>query len=68
VKSKNVKGFKVELDLSESYGLSDNDGGKWTMICISHAYLIQDTNKARLWRHADSVADWCEIHNEVEVA
>ena len=68
MKSKNVKGFQVELDLSESFGLSDKDGGKWTMVCISHGYLIQDNNKARLWGHADSVAEWCEIHNEVKVA
>jgi hypothetical protein len=67
MKSKNVKGFRIELDRTKAFGGSDSDGGKWTMVCVSHGYLLQDTNKARLWSHADGVEEWCKIHNQVSV-
>ena len=66
MKFKIIKGFKIELDLTENFGCSNDCGGKWAMVCVNHGFIIQDTNKARLWSHANNVADWCEIHNEVE--
>lgn len=66
-KEKTVNGFKVFMCLTEEEGLCVEDGGKWVLICEEHGSLIQDTNKTRLWQHADEVADWCEVHQAVVV-
>mgnify|MGYP006274709635 CR=1 FL=1 len=63
-KEKIVNGYKVEMCPVDDYGLSANDGGKWVMVCVAHSSIIQDTNKKRLWRQVDDVANWCEIHND----
>jgi len=62
-KTKVIDGFTVELCHIDDYGLSADDGGKWVLVCVDHSSIIQDTNKARLWQLADSVSEWCEIHN-----
>lgn len=59
-----VNGFKVEICHVDDYGLNADDGGKWVLVCVAHSSIVQDTNKKRLWQHARSVADWCEIHNQ----
>lgn len=41
------------------YADCPEDGGKYALTCDMHDYLIQDTNKARLWKFADVPADWC---------
>ena len=64
MKSKKIKGFTVTLVSTESEGLDINDGGKWVLICEEHGSIIQDSDKNRLWSHANEVADWCEIHTQ----
>jgi hypothetical protein len=64
VKSKKVQGSTVTICSTESEGLSVEDGGKWVLICEEHGSIIQDNNKYELWKHANEVAEWCEIHNQ----
>lgn len=61
----------VTLCLTEAEGLDVECGGKWLLLCDDHGFLLQDTNKRRLWRHADDVSDWCEecrINDRVTVS
>jgi len=61
----------VTICLTEDEGLSIDDGGKWLLMCDDHGFILQDTNKRRLWGHADEVSDWCEecrINDRVTVA
>jgi hypothetical protein len=55
LKIKTVGNTTVSLENAECV----EDGGKYALVCRNHSYLVQDTNKSRLWKHADSVADWC---------
>jgi hypothetical protein len=63
-KSKKVGNATVTICLTEDEGLCVADGGKWLLMCEDHGSILQDTNKTRLWAHADEVAEWCEIHKE----
>lgn len=65
-KQKVVSGATVELTHVDDWGLNAEDGGKWVLVCLEHSSILQDTNKSRLWTHADDVASWCEVHNESE--
>jgi hypothetical protein len=65
-KSKKIGDFTITICLTEAEGLCVEDGGKWVLMCEEHGSIIQDTNKARLWSHADEVADWCEVHAEAK--
>jgi hypothetical protein len=61
----------VTICLTEDEGLDINDGGKWLLMCENHGFIVQDTNKRRLWGAADEVSDWCEecrINDRVTVA
>lgn len=42
------------------YADNPADGGKYALICDMHDYIIQDTNKRRLWRWSETPADWCQ--------
>jgi len=42
------------------FGLSEEDGGKWVLMCEAHKCFIDDTNKARLWQHNNESENWCE--------
>ena len=58
-KGKKVGDVIVSIWSTEEQGLSIQDGGKWVLICETHGGIAQDTNYARLWSHADEVAEWC---------
>lgn len=61
----------VTLCLTEAEGLDVNDGGKWLLMCEDHGFIVQDTNKRRLWGAADEVEEWCEecrINDRVTVS
>ena len=55
LQSKTVGNTTVELDFANC----PDDGGKYQLTCSNHSYLIQDTNKTRLWKLANEVSDWC---------
>lgn len=40
----------------------DTDGGtqRWSLVCERHGHIISDSNKRRLWSHAQAPAEWCE--------
>jgi hypothetical protein len=59
-KSKKVGNVTVTICLTEDEGLCVQDGGKWLLMCEDHGFILQDSNKARLWGSADEVTDWCE--------
>jgi hypothetical protein len=63
-KTKLVGDVKVTLCLTEDEGLCVEDGGKWLLMCEDHGFILQDTNKSRLWSNADEVTDWCEVCKE----
>jgi hypothetical protein len=42
------------------FGLSEEDGGKWVLMCEVHKIFIQDTNKKRLWTNHNESELWCE--------
>lgn len=61
----------VTICLTEDEGLDINEGGKWLLICDNHGFILQDTNKSRLWGNADAVTEWCskcQDNNKVTVA
>ena len=55
LKVKNVEDTVVTLNYAECI----QDGGKYALICEKHSYILQDSNKNRLWQHASNVQDWC---------
>ena len=55
LKEKNVGNTRVTLEYAEC----PDDGGKYAIVCSNHSYLLQDSNKQRLWKHAEGVMDWC---------
>jgi hypothetical protein len=59
-KSQIIRDVTVTICLTEDEGLSIQDGGKWLLMCESHGYILQGTNKTRLWSNRFEVADWCE--------
>jgi hypothetical protein len=63
-KSKKVGDVTVTLCLTEDEGLCIEDGGKWLLMCDDHGFIVQDTNKSRLWSTANEVTDWCEVCKE----
>lgn len=68
-KSKKVGNVIVTICLTEDEGLCIADGGKWLLMCETHGFIVQDTNKARLWSNANEVIDWCDgCKNELAVA
>lgn len=56
LKVKNVGNTTVTLE----YADCPDDGGKYALVCSNHGYLVQDSNKSRLWQHASTPADWCD--------
>lgn len=40
----------------------DTAGGteRYSLVCERHGHLITDSDKRRLWRHAQVPSDWCE--------
>jgi hypothetical protein len=55
LKNKNVGNTLVTVEYAEC----PDDGGKYAIVCNNHSYLLQDNNKQRLWKHAESVMEWC---------
>ena len=49
----------VLLTNVNEFNLSADDGGKWVLMCLSHGYFIQDTNKKRLAGHKKYSSQWC---------
>ena len=50
----------------DEIGLSENDGGKWVLICDVHGHIIQDTNRRRLNGWKSHTIEWCEACMEEE--
>ena len=65
-KSKKVGDVIVSIWSTEEQGLSVEEGGKWVIICETHGGIIQGTNFARLWSHANQVGEWCEACQQVK--
>ena len=61
IKTKKVGNVKVTLCLTEEEGLCVADGGKWLLMCEDHGFILQDTNKSRLWSNANEVSNWCTV-------
>jgi hypothetical protein len=60
IKQRIAKNGLVTLADVDFFGLSEEDGGKWVLMCEVHKVFIQDTNKARLWQHNNESENWCE--------
>jgi hypothetical protein len=58
-KEKIVGDVTVIMSSTEDQGLCAEDGGKWVLICETHAYIIQHTNKNKLWGFAATPEIWC---------
>jgi hypothetical protein len=56
LKVKKVSNTTVSMDFADC----ESDGGKYALTCNTHGYIIQDSNKNRLWKNALDVSDWCE--------
>lgn len=59
IKQKLTKTALVTIASVDFFGLSEEDGGKWVLMCEKHKEFIQDTNKKRLWEHNDQSWAWC---------
>lgn len=57
-KTRKANGVEILMDLSENIG-SDVQH-KWTLLCLDHSYLIQDSNSKRLWGHSTQSPEWCD--------
>ncbi len=60
MKTRIVAGKRITLSLTEFEGLDPECGGKWLLMCESHGFILQDTNRRRLWAWSNSPEDWCE--------
>jgi hypothetical protein len=60
IKQKMAKNGLVTMSNVDFFGLSEEDGGKWVLMCEVHKIFIQDTNKKRLWEHHNQSEYWCE--------
>ncbi len=60
MKSRVVNGKRITISLTEFEGLNPDDGGKWVLMCETHSFIIQDTNKRRLWAWSTEPQSWCE--------
>jgi hypothetical protein len=61
IKQKVAKNGLVTLAEVDFFGLSEEDGGKWVLMCEVHKVFIQDTNRARLWQHNNESENWCDM-------
>jgi hypothetical protein len=67
IKQRVAKNGLVTLASVDWFGLSEEDGGKWVLMCEVHKIFIQDTNKNRLWQQHNESDAWCDECEEEEV-
>ena len=60
MKQKVTKNGLVTMADVDFFGLSEEDGGKWVLMCETHNEFIQDTNKKTLWQHCNESQNWCQ--------
>lgn len=65
IQQRMTKNGLVTMSDVDWFGLAEEDGGKWVLMCETHKEFIQDTNKKRLWEFCTESENWCQSCQEI---